>query len=482
MAKGGADRQRWQAFAVGLGSVALTVLDLTKINVTLPSISASLGASAQELQLLVGGYALAYGVCLVPAGRWGDARSRKAAFLAGLGAFVLASLVCANAPTSAVLVAGRLLQGCAAGMQMPQVIGLIQQLFTSRERGRAFGALGAMMSAGAALGPALAGAMLAIGDAEDGWRLVFWLNVPLGLAGLVLAWRLLPDNQPARRPVGMDIVGVLLLTLATVALMVPFLIGENGGRGAGRWLLLPVAALLGAGFIAWERRLSRCGRTPLVELSLFALPRFSRGTALVLVYYAGLPGIALVTTLYLHDRFEWTPLVIGLALLPHAVISSVAAVLGGRAVQRRGQAVVNLGLCVVIAGVAGAIVLQMVGLGERSPWITVISYAVVGAGAGAVLTINQALTVSEVAPALAGLGGSISQLSQRLGYAVGVTFISGIYYASLGAGGAATIDLAYRNGMLAALVLMVAALGVGLLPGPRGWPDPGSHTPPPLGV
>src|SRR5690606_32546006 len=133
------DRRRWRAFAVAVTVASITILDLTKVNVALPSIETALGAASTELQLVVSGYVLTFGLTLVPMGRLGDQRSRRTLFLVGLALFTLTSLVCALATTSTMLLVGRLVQGIAAGIQMPQVLGLVQQLFTGAERGRAFG-------------------------------------------------------------------------------------------------------------------------------------------------------------------------------------------------------------------------------------------------------------------------------------------------------------------------------------------------------
>ena len=159
------ERQKWQAFWVCVGVAALTILDLSKVNVGLPSIERSLGAGPTALQLIVAGYALAFGLSLVPSGRLGDLKSRRLMFVIGLSSFTVASVLCAIAPTVELLVAARILQGVAAGIQMPQVLGLIQQLFQGRERGRAFGLFGAVIGVSTAFGPTIGGLLIAVGGA-----------------------------------------------------------------------------------------------------------------------------------------------------------------------------------------------------------------------------------------------------------------------------------------------------------------------------
>ncbi len=206
------ERIRWEAFAVCAAVASLTIMDLSKINVGLPAIELSLGGGPTELQLIVAGYALAFGLALVPAGRLGDIGSRKRLFVIGLTTFTLTSVFCAIAPNIELLVIGRILQGVTAGIQMPQVLGLIQQLFQGPERGKAFGFFGAIIGLSTAFGPTLGGLLIAVGGETDGWRLMFWMNVPLGILALIFAVRLLPSSQQHEKvKTELDTVGILLL-------------------------------------------------------------------------------------------------------------------------------------------------------------------------------------------------------------------------------------------------------------------------------
>jgi MFS family permease len=171
------DAKRWRAYWVCVAVAGLTILDLTKVNVALPSIEAAFGATSTELQLIVSGYVLTFGLTLVPAGRIGDQRSRRTLFVIGLSCSRSRASPARSPPRRGALVA-RLLQGVAAGIQMPQVLGLIQQLFQGAERGKAFGLFGATIGVATAFGPTLGGLAIAIGGPEDGWRGIFWMNVP----------------------------------------------------------------------------------------------------------------------------------------------------------------------------------------------------------------------------------------------------------------------------------------------------------------
>lgn len=446
------------------------------MNITLPALVRELGATPTELQLVLGGYALAYAMLLIPSGRWGDSRSRRRIFLVGLAMFVVASQVCALAPTGSVLVLGRVLQGAAAGMQAPQTIGLIQQLFTSSDRARAFGWLGVITSGSTAVGPTLAGLLLSL-PVPESWRLVMWINVPLGVVTLVAAVVFLPRTQPDadRAPARFDVLGTLLLAAAMLLALAPLLITTGIDDDPRRWLLLGPAAGTLALFVAWEARLTRRRLSPLIDPALFRVRTFRRGSLMILVYYTAIPGIVMVTTQYLGDRYGLDALTVGLMLVPYALASVLGAAWGGRRLPRMGQGVVVRG--VVIEFTCALAILLSIGtpVAAGDPWVVLVLFTAMGIGAGMVLTINQAISVSDVPVVDAGLAGSINQLCQRLGFAVGLTLATALYYTTLaGAGGVenagdTSIDAAYRYGVLAAVVLFGGSLAI------AAWPARRSH-------
>jgi EmrB/QacA subfamily drug resistance transporter len=462
------DRARWQAFAVAVSVAALTILDLSKVNVGLPSIEESLGAGATELQVIVAGYALAFGLALVPSGRLGDIYSRKIMFVIGLSGFTAASLLCAVAPNIETLVLGRILQGVAAGVQMPQVLGLVQQLFQGEARGRAFGVFGATIGVSTAFAPSLGGLLILLGGPEDGWRLLFWMNIPLGLAAIFFALRLLPKRTGARRDNDLDLFGVLLLGIATFSLLFPFVLTTGGpGDSPARWLWLVVALVAAAAFVAWERAYLRRGRSPVVHFALFRTSSYRNGLLLATAYFGALPAVFLLSTLYLQEGLGLEPVFAGLVSIPFALTSAVTAFIGGRIVSRYGRALVVFGLVFVIIGFSLDLVLAIVLPVELAPYGMGAALLVAGIGGGFVIAPNQTLTLAEIPVEEGGVAGSMAQLGQRIGTSIGVAAATSTYFATiLKESGQETMLTAYhdgfRNGVLIAIGLMVLALALGV--------------------
>jgi MFS family permease len=460
------DRARWQAFAVAVSVAALTILDLSKVNVGLPSIEESLGAGATELQVIVAGYALAFGLALVPAGRLGDIYSRKIMFVIGLSGFTAASLLCALAPDIETLVLGRILQGVAAGVQMPQVLGLVQQLFQGEARGRAFGVFGATIGVSTAFAPSLGGLLILLGGPEDGWRLLFWMNIPLGLAAIYFALRLLPRRTGARRGSDLDLFGVLLLGIATFSLLFPFVLTTGGpGDSPLRWLWLLVAAGAGLAFVLWERAYQRRGRSPVVHFALFRTSSYRNGLLLATAYFGALPAVFLLSTLYLQEGLGLEPVFAGLVSIPFALTSAVTAFVGGRLVGRYGRALVVFGLVFVIIGFTLDLVLAITLPPELAPYGMGAALLVAGIGGGFVISPNQTLTLAEIPVEEGGVAGSMAQLGQRIGTSIGVAAATSAYFATILKESGQVAELTayhdgFRNGVVISIGLIVLAFAL----------------------
>lgn len=457
--------QRWRAFWVCVSVAAFTILDLSKVNVGLPAIEASLGATSTQLQLVVSGYILTFGLALVPFGRLGDQRSRKVLFIVGLSLFTVTSAVCALAPSIEVLMAARLVQGIAAGIQMPQVMGTIQQLFTGKERGRAFGLFGATIGIATAFGPTLGGLMIAIGGETDGWRGIFWFNVPLCL--LVLAgviWILPQTRQASGRPLQLDPVGIVLFGLMIVSLMWPFLFTTGSPEDdPNRWWLLTAFVLFAALFFWWERRYAASGRQPLIPFRMFRIRSFRNGTLVVVAYFTAIPPMFLLGTLFLQLGVGLEPVFAGMVSIGFAVASAASSYYGGLLVNRLGRQLVTIGLVTVLVSVVALTIVAYTMPHETVAYGMAAALLVAGAGGGLVVSPNQTLTLSEIAVREGGLAGSVGQLGQRVGTAVGTAIGLSLFYASIyrekdaGLDSLAVYHDAYAYGMAAVGVFLAIA-------------------------
>ena len=463
-------KTRWRAYAVAVGVASLTILDLAKINVAIPAISDDLGAGATEVQLLVAGFVLAFGLLLVPSGRIGDLYSRRGMFLAGLTLFTLSSLVGALSMTIELLIASRIAQGFAAGLLMPQVLGLIQQLFLGKERGKAFGVFGAVIGLSTAFGPTLGGFLVGVGGASLGWHLLFWMNVPLGVAAFVFAVRLLPKKQDVPDYVvkDFDIVGTALLGVTVFSLMLPFVLTTGTEiDDPARWWWLVVAVAGGFGFWAWEKGYLERGRVAIIDFALFRVSSFRNGVAISSFYFAALPATFIAQTLWLQNGLGFSPVVAGMVTIPFALLSALSSWRSGLIVHRYGRILVVGGLVLVITGFSSVLLLGYIVPAEYMAWAVAAAMAVAGFGGGAVISPNQTLMLEDIPVREGGLAGSIAQVGQRIGTAMGLAAVLSALFAGVSQAGDVAVEAAYLQGFtVAALVsvgLVVAALVFALL-------------------
>ncbi|WP_084467883.1 MFS transporter [Actinokineospora inagensis] len=440
----------------------MSLLDVSIVNVALPSIRADLGAGPGGIQWVVSGYALTFGLSLVAGGRLGDALGRRRMFLIALTGFVLTSALAGIAPSLLWLVVARLLQGLTGGLLTPQNSGLIQDLFHGPERGRAFGVLGATIGVSTAVGPIVGGLILAAAGGPAGWRWVFFVNLPIGVVALALALRLVP-RLDARGRADIDVVGALLLGAAVLGVLFPLVQVDNGGL-AHLWWLFPIAVVIGWSFLRWEHRVVRLGRAPLLDTRLFTeTPGYRAGAGIGLAYFCGFSGVWLVFAVFFQSGLGYTPLESGLAVTPFAIGGAVAAAVAGPLVARWGRLITVLGLGTVGIGFA---VVALVLLAEPAHavglWIAA-PMALAGIGGGAVISPNTTLTLSEVPNQLAGVAGGVLQTGQRIGTAIGTATLAAVYQAVLG--GSGHYPLAIATALFAAVAIIAVAFALAV----RDW-------------
>jgi EmrB/QacA subfamily drug resistance transporter len=442
----------------------MALLDVSIVNVALPSIQRDLNAAPATAQWVISGYALTFGLALIPAGRLGDSLGRRRMFLIGLSAFVLTSALSGMAPTAGLLIAARLLQGVAGGLLIPQNSGLVQELFQGAERGRAFGIIGATVGVATAAGPVAGGLILTAFTGPEAWRWVFYINVPIGLVALLLARRFVPAVGTAgpRRRVHLDVVGALLLGGGVIGVLLPVVNAENGGLRQLGWLFAPAALLLTT-FAWWEARTAQRGRQPLLPPGLFRVPGFTAGSVIGGVYFVGFTGIWLVLALFFQHGLGYTPLRSGLAVTPFALGMAAAAAIAGRLVSRLGRWLTVIGLATTVTGlVATALLLSHAPAGPATAWQVAAPLLVAGFGGGLVTSPNLTLTLEHVPIAMAGAAGGGLQTAQRIGAAVGSAVLVTIFYHQLSQAGDA-YPTAISHTLLYAAGLMMLALSLAIV-------------------
>ncbi|WP_025358109.1 MFS transporter [Kutzneria albida] len=458
------DPRRWRALSVSLAAGFMSLLDVSIVNVALPSIQQGLGASSGGVQWIVSGYALTFGLSLVAGGRLGDVLGRRRMFLIALTGFVLTSALAGAAPNEGLLVAARLAQGLAAGLLTPQNSGLIQDMFRGAERGRAFGMFGATVGISTATGPVLGGLILAAFGADSGWRWVFYVNVPVGALAFALAWLWLPRADTGLRTLRhqIDYRGALLLGIAVLCVLFPLVQSEGGGT-PWLWLLVLLAPAFGYAFVRWEQRVAGRGGKPLLDLTLFtAVPGYPPGLVLGTVYFCGFTGIFLVMSLFLQKGLQYTPLQSGLAVTPFALGSAITAVVAGRLVSRFGRGLTLTGLCLVTLGLIGVAVVVLLVPERELGWALTLPLLLAGVGGGAVISPNTTLTLECVPNRVAGAAGGALQTGQRIGTAIGTAVLATAYYTTVSATGG-RYPVAVSVAMLCAIGFMLVAITVAVL-------------------
>ena len=447
---------RWKILCVSLVSGFMTWLDVTIVNVAIPSMERGLDTRTSTVQWVVSGYALALGLTLVAGGRLGDAYGRRRMMLIGLCGFVLSSAAVGFAPNVALVIAARLAQGASAGLLTPQSSGLIQQLFRGRERARAFGMYAVTVSVSSATGPVLGGLILALAGEDQGWRWLFWVNVPIGVGALAAVLALVPGRDPTidDTRARIDVRGALLLGGTVIFLLYPVVSIERGAR----WplALLPLVPLCGWAFLRWELQVAARGRPPLLDIGLLRrLPSYGNGLAVGALYYTGYTGLLLVVSVYLQDALRLSPLHAGLLIMPFAAGSAVSAPIAARFVSTEGRRISVLALATVLIGVL-LVALLAPGHDVGTVWLVLVpALLVAGLGGGGVNAPNNTLTLSEVPPDMGGAAGGGLQTANRIGASVGAALLMTAYEL---ARGPLPAGQALRVALLVGLVFLAAAL------------------------
>ena len=452
---------RWLPLPVVLAGTFMVVLDYFIVNVALPSIQSQLKASDGALEWVVAGFACTSAVFVITAGRLGDRFGRRRMFSFGLALFTLASAGCGAAATPFELIIARLLQGAAAALVMPNVLSLIGVLYAGPDRVRALTAYGTVMGLAAVGGQLIGGALIAANPFGLGWRSCFLINVPIGIAALALAPRVIPESRQADSP-RLDKLGTVLATGALTAIVLPLLEGRQHGWPAWTWLSLAAAPVVLAAFVLHQRRLDRSGASPLLDMALFRDRSFTAGLVTQLCFWAGQGSFFVVLALYLQSGRGLRPLTAGLVFTILAVSYVVASMRSPALAARHGRATIGVGALVLAAG-HGLLLAGVADVGvSGSLAVLVPGLLLVGAGMGLVLAPLASTVLESLAPERAGAASGVMTTMQNVGNALGVAVTGVIFFGALHSGYTTAFELAV--GQLAVLLVGVAAL-TRLLPG-----------------
>ncbi|MEO8095834.1 MAG: MFS transporter, partial [Pseudolysinimonas sp.] len=408
-------RRTWLAFAVLILGIAMALLDTTIVNVALPVIRDSLNASEATLSWIISGYALAYGLALIPAGRLGDRIGHKWVFIAGLVIFTGASLWAGIAQDSTSLVVARVVQGLGGGIFFPAVTAFVQLMFPGPVRGRAFAIMGATIGFTSALGPLVGGLLIQALGNEQGWRSIFFVNLPFGVIAVVAAVLLLPKGAEGKDSSGVDLIGLVLLASSLVAILVPLIQGQDEGWPLWTYLSIAGGIALLVLFALWERNVAARGKSPLVPPHLFSHPSFSGGTLLALVYFAAFTSIFFTISIFWQAGLGHTALESGLVSIPFAVGSIVGASQSNRIAARLGRGALSIGTAMVTIGLIGLwLILLLVPASDLTNWDLLGPLLVAGVGSGLFIAPNAQFIVATVDRAEAGAASGVIGTAQRI--------------------------------------------------------------------
>jgi EmrB/QacA subfamily drug resistance transporter len=424
------DPRRWWMLPVILIGSFLSFLDFFIVNIALPAMRMDLRATPAELQFIVAAYGVGFGVMLITGGRLGDIFGRKRVFMLGIGGFTLASLFCGIAPSAAWLIAARILQAVTAATVTPQVLGIIRTEFPPHERPTAIGLYGTSMGLASIMGQVLGGFLVGADLFGWSWRLIFLVNLPVGLVALFLAARMVRESRGEGRPT-LDWGGVGLASLGLFLLIYPVVAGREAGWPAWSFAMLACVVPVLAVFIAYERGVIRSGAMPLIALHLFRVRTIRLGLVTSAAFFLGLGVFFVVMTVTFQAGFGYSPFQTGLLFLPFAVAFSAASAVSGRVTARMGPCILNLGTGLMAAGLL--VLLGACRAGLPIGWVAA-AFTVYGVGQGLTqpALINTVIGGSGIGPDDTGSAVGLFLTTAQSCIAFGVAAIGDVFFARLG--------------------------------------------------
>jgi EmrB/QacA subfamily drug resistance transporter len=471
---------RWLAFGTVVTAAVMDLLDSTIAQVAAPTIRRELGGSYAVIEWVTAAYALAMAVGLLTGGRLGDVFGRRRVLLAGMAGFVITSAGCAAAQNAGELIAARAAQGVAAAIMLPQVFGLIRELFQAHEMGKAFGVYGPVMGLSAMLGPIASGGLISANVFGTGWRMIFLVNVPVGLIALTVGARVLPEGRVpgsggapeagqrgrARRGLArrgrLDLPGAALAGTGMFGLVFPLAQGHSLGWPGWLFGMLGASVLVLAGFAWYQVRRQRAGGTPLVEPSIFRHRAYSAGIVFSIVFIGSLGGIVMIFNVFLQNGLGFTPWHSAITTAPWAAGAFVGSAVGGITMGKLGRRVLLAGLVIEAAGLI-AMYAVLRGVGGGISTVDLLAPMIVGGiGMGMVFVPLFDIVMAGVRPQEMGSASGVLQTVNSLGMSLGIAGIGAIFFAlASGVGGhVATYLNAAQWSALATVGLLACSFAV----------------------
>ncbi|MEV0995151.1 MFS transporter [Nonomuraea sp. NPDC050202] len=421
-------RWRWVALFVVLAAEVMDLLDALVTAIAAPTIQEELGGSESLVQWLGASYTLAMAVGLITGGRLGDLFGKKRMFVIGAAGFTVASLLCGVAVSPEMLVAGRAVQGLFGAVMLPQGLGLIREMFPPQEMGKAFGMFGPVMTISSVGGPVLAGWLVDADFFGTGWRMIFLINLPIGLAAVLAALRFLPEFRLSNAT-RLDLPGVALVSIAAFLLIFPLIQGREAGWPAWTFVSMAASAALFALFGRYESRRARSGRDPLVTPSLFRKRAFIGGLVSGLAFFSGMTGFGVVFSFYTQAGLGFTPLQAGLTALPQAIggVAGFALAMAGLQ-EKLGRGLMQIGTVVMAAGAAVlALTIHVAGV-DVSGWQLAPGLTLVGVGMGLTMAPFFDIVLAGVEPHETGSASGTLTGVQQLGGAFGTAVLGTLFF------------------------------------------------------
>lgn len=448
--------RRWLGLLAILATTLLNLLDASIVNVAAPAIRTELGGTAATIQWLAAGYTLALAIGLLTGGRLGDMFGRKKVLMVGLVGFLAASLACGAAGSIELLLIARVVQGAFAAVMVPQCFGLIRDMF-GREMGKAYALFGPMIGLATIGGPILAGLLVDADLFGTGWRSIFLLNLPLGIAALALGVKILPAGAPTVKGLKLDLGGAVIAAVGMSLLLIPLVEGHELGWPAWSIAMLVASVPVLAVFVRLQVRRARSGKTALIELSVFKKRSYTSGIAFVVVFFGSVTGFSLAVGLFLQLGLGYSPLKASLAMASWAVGAFIGSGVGAGIAPKLGRNILHIGLAGMVVGLS-ILFFQLGGDSAPGPWALVPALLVFGIGMGAIFVPLFGIITGDLEDHEVGSASGLLESFQQGAAALGVAGLGTVFFSqfAIGAGADAAMSAAQLVTGLTVLLTVVA--------------------------